>query len=127
MRVKGSLAIAGLLAAVCTTGLFDSPQARARTPFDGAWSVLVVTDQGTCDRAYRYALQIADGRVYYDNPSISVSGRVDGAGRVRVALNAGGQSASGYGRLAGKYGQGSWRGRSSGSECSGHWQAERRG
>ena len=127
IRVKRSVVFAGLLAAVCTTGLFDSPQARARTPFDGAWSVLVVTDQGACDRAYRYALQIADGRVFYDNSSISVSGQVDGAGRVRVALNGGGQSASGYGRLSGNYGEGSWSGRSSVSQCSGHWQAERRG
>ena len=44
--------------------LFGSPVATARTPFDGAWSVLIITDRGTCDRAYRYALRIADGRVF---------------------------------------------------------------
>ena len=37
--------------------------ALARTPFDGNWSVLIVTDAGDCDRAYRYALVIRDGRV----------------------------------------------------------------
>jgi hypothetical protein len=99
----------------------------ARTPFDGAWSVLIVTDQGTCDRTYRYALRIADGRVTYDDPSFTVSGGVEPSGRVRVGVSAGGQSASGYGRLNGNYGEGSWSGRSSTSQCSGHWQAEHRG
>jgi len=89
--------------------------------------VLIVTDRGTCDRAYRYALRIADGRVFYEDPSFSVSGGVDGAGRVRVAVSAGGQSATGYGRLSGNSGQGSWSGRPSTSQCSGHWEAERRG
>jgi hypothetical protein len=127
IRVKRSVILAGLSAIVFAANLLGSPRASARTPFDGTWSVLIVTDRGTCDRAYRYALRIADGRVYYDNPNFNVSGRVDGAGRVRVALSAGGQSASGYGRLSGNNGQGSWSGRSSASQCSGHWEAERRG
>ncbi len=125
--MKDSVILAGLAVIAVSTVLFGSAPATARTPFDGAWSVLVVTDRGTCDRAYRYALHIDNGRVSYDNPSISVSGHVDGAGRVRVALSAGGQTASGFGRLAGQYGRGSWSGRSSASQCSGHWEAERRG
>jgi hypothetical protein len=124
--MKRSVIVAGLSALLATAWLWASPSAVASTRFDGAWSVLIVTDQGTCDRAYRYALRIADGRVYYDDPSFSVSGGVDGAGRVQVGLSAGGQSANGYGRLSGNYGEGSWSGRSSTSQCSGHWQAERR-
>jgi hypothetical protein len=108
-------------------GLCMSSGATARMAFDGAWSVLIVTDRGTCDRAYRYALRIADGRVYHDDPSFSVSGGVDDTGRVRVGVSAGGQTANGYGRLSGNSGQGSWTGRSSTSQCSGHWEAERRG
>ena len=125
--MKRSLIVAGLLTMFLTDYLFSAPGAMARTPFDGTWSVLIVTDRGTCDRGYRYALRIADGRVYYDDPNFNVSGRVDGAGHVRVAVAAGGQSASGYGRLSGNYGQGSWSGHSSVSQCSGHWEAERRG
>lgn len=124
--MKDSVILVGLSAVVVTASLFGPASATARTPFDGAWSVLIVTDRGTCDRAYRYALHIDNGQVSYDNPSISVSGRVDAAGRVRVALSGGGQSASGFGRLAGNYGRGSWSGRSSISQCSGHWEAERR-
>jgi hypothetical protein len=125
--MKRGIVLAGFSALFLTICLFGSPIATARTPFDGAWSVLIITDRGTCDRAYRYALRIADGRVYYDDPSFSVSDGVDGGGRVRVGVSAGGQSASGYGQLSGNYGQGSWSGRSSTSLCSGHWEAERRG
>jgi hypothetical protein len=115
------------LAAIILGGLCASPHAIAATPYDGAWSVLIVTDHGTCDRAYRYALRIADGRVYYDDPSFNVSGSVNARGQVHVGVDAGGQSANGYGRLSGNFGEGSWSGRSSTSECSGHWEAERRG
>jgi len=125
--MKRSVILTGFSAAVVTASLFGLPQATARTAFDGAWSVLIVTDRGTCDRAYRYALRIDNGRVYYDNPNFSVSGGVDGAGRVRVGLGAGGQSATGSGRLSGNFGQGSWSGHSATSQCSGHWEAERRG
>jgi hypothetical protein len=125
--MKRAIVLAGFSSVFLTICLFGLPVATARTPFDGAWNLLIVTDRGTCDRAYRYALRIADGKVYYEDPSFSVSGGVDGAGRVRVAVSAGGQSASGYGQLSGNYGQGSWSGRSSTSQCSGHWEAERRG
>ena len=125
--MKRGIVLVGFSALSLTICLFGSPVAAARTPFDGAWNLLIITDRGTCDRAYRYALRIADGRVYYDDPSFSVSGGVDGAGRVRVGVSAGGQSASGYGQLSGNYGQGSWSGSSATSQCSGHWEAERRG
>ncbi len=125
--MKRSVILAGLSAAIMTAGWLGFAPVMARTAFDGAWSVLIVTDQGTCDRAYRYALHIADGHVSYDDPNFSVSGRVDGSGRVRVAVSAGGQTASGSGRLSGNYGRGSWSGHSSISQCSGHWEAERRG
>jgi hypothetical protein len=127
MWMKRGIVLAGFSALFLTICLFGSAVATARTPFDGAWNLLIITDRGTCDRAYRYALRIADGRVYYDDPSFTVSGGVDGAGRVRVGVSAGGQSANGYGQLSGNYGQGSWSGRSSTSQCSGHWEAERRG
>jgi hypothetical protein len=37
--------------------------ADAQSRFDGAWSVLIITDAGDCDRAYRYGVQIVRGRV----------------------------------------------------------------
>ena len=94
--------------------------------FDGTWSVSIVTDLGSCDRGYRYALRIANGRIFYDNPSFSVNGQVNARGQVSVTVSAGGQSASGIGRLSRDYGTGTWIGRSASDQCSGHWEAERR-
>jgi hypothetical protein len=118
---------AGVLAAAFLALPGGTSEALARGPYDGTWSVLIVTDSGTCDRAYRYALRIADGRVFYDDPSFNVSGHVDMRGNVSVGVSAGGQSANGSGHLSGDYGDGRWTGRSSTSACSGHWEAERRG
>lgn len=80
--------VALLLAA---SSLWTAPAAMARSSFDGRWSVLIVTDAGTCDRAYRYALNIINGRVTYDDPSFEVSGHVDARGHVSVSVAAGGE------------------------------------
>jgi hypothetical protein len=120
-----------LLAMLATLALgslpWTTPAAIARAGFDGNWSVLIVTDSGACDRAYRYALQIANGRITYPDQSIDITGHVDGHGHVYVRVNAGGQYASGSGRLYGNSGAGRWSGRGSTSACTGHWEAERRG
>jgi hypothetical protein len=107
--------------------LWIAPAAKARSAFDGNWSVLIVTDSGSCDRAYRYALQIMNGRITYPEQTINVTGRVDGRGHVHVLVSAGGQYASGYGRLSDGSGAGRWSGGGATSSCSGHWEAERRG
>ena len=107
--------------------LWIESAAAARTPYDGVWSVLIVTDSGTCDRGYRYELRISNGNVTYDDPSFRVSGRVVAGGRVSVTVARGDQQASGTGRLSRDYGQGLWRGGSPSAQCSGHWEAERRG
>jgi len=124
---KRSFILAGLAALLLGAALWTAPAARARTSFDGNWSVLIVTDSGTCDRAYRYALRIVDGRITYPDQAINVSGGVDAHGHVHVSVSAGGQHANGSGQLSSNYGQGHWSGASAGSRCSGYWQAERRG
>ncbi len=125
---KRSIVPATLVALVLTaSSLWTAPAAIARSSFDGHWSVLIVTDAGTCDRAYRYALNIINGRVTYDDPSFQVSGHVDARGHVNVTVAAGGERASGSGELSGDSGRGLWRGHSASSSCSGHWEAERRG
>jgi hypothetical protein len=108
------------------SALWAAQPATARGPFDGNWSVLVVTQHGGCDQAYRYAIHIVNGRVGYDDSSFTVSGNVDAGGHVRVSISAGGQGANGTGLLSGNSGQGNWRGQASNSACSGYWQAEKR-
>jgi len=100
----------------------------SRTSFDGSWSVLIITDAGTCDRAYRYGMRIAGGRLYYDGGmGVVLSGQVTSKGNVRVYLRQGDAVAQGSGRLSKSAGSGRWQGTSPTLRCSGHWQAERRG
>lgn len=107
--------------------LAAGPAAQARMAFDGNWSVSIITDSGeTCDRAYRYALHISDGRITYDDPAFTVSGSVAPNGQVRVVVRSGQQQAVGTGRLSGDSGEGQWSGQSPSARCSGHWEAERR-
>ena len=116
---------AGLLALVCAGA--TSHAATARTVYDGQWSVLIVTDHGNCDRAYRYGIQIVNGVVRYNGGGANLSGRVSSGGAVRVNLSSGGSAASGSGRLTRDGGGGTWRGHGSVGACSGNWSAERRG
>jgi hypothetical protein len=99
----------------------------AAPTFDGNWSVLIVTDSGQCDPAYRYGLVIRNGQVIYEgDASVNVAGRVSGNGAVNVRVSAGSQSANGTGRLSSVQGGGTWRGNGSSGTCSGRWSAERR-
>jgi hypothetical protein len=101
--------------------------ASARTIYDGAWSVLIVTMSGSCDPTYRYGVQIADGMVTYDGGGpITLQGRVTPKGAVRVLVTAGSQYADGSGKLTRNRGGGVWKGQGMSSACTGTWQAERR-
>jgi hypothetical protein len=96
--------------------------------FNGTWSVLIVTQAGTCDRAYRYSVQIVQGSVRYGGETpVTLTGGVDPGGRVAVSLSFGQASAGGSGRLSGDEGSGTWSGHTANARCSGYWEAERRG
>ena len=98
-----------------------------QSSFDGRWSVVIITDAGTCDRSYRYGLIVSRGRIVYDGDSgVIISGGVDRGGRVSVSLRYGEAAAQGSGRLSRSGGGGRWHGASSGARCSGRWVAERR-
>lgn len=115
-------------AAALAATLAVSTPAPARTAFDGAWSVLIVTDAGACERAYRYGVQIVNGRVLADGgAAASISGRVTPRGQVSVQVRQGDQHAVGSGQLTQMSGSGRWRGSSPGQACAGHWTAQRRG
>jgi hypothetical protein len=116
--------VAGL---ALVTAFFAPAPASARTPYDGKWSVLIVTRSGPCDQAYRYGLSIRDGAVFYEgSASVNVAGRVKNNGFVDVRVSAGSQGADGTGRLGKTYGEGKWRGIGSMGTCVGTWTAERR-
>jgi len=97
--------------------------ATSAPSYDGLWSVVIVTEQGTCDRAYRYPVRISKGSLVNagDSP-INITGKVGGNGSVTVTVSHGSKSATGSCRLGGTAGGGSWKG----GDCAGVWEAERR-
>jgi hypothetical protein len=119
---------AATLAAVALGAALLSSSSVARTAsFNGNWTVLVVTESGSCDRAYRYGVNVENGAVRYRGEAgVAVSGRVENDGRVTVSIGRGEQRAQGTGRLSGESGSGTWSGSSSSSQCRGRWEAERR-
>ena len=99
----------------------------AQANFDGSWSVLIITETGECDRAYRYGIRIERGQIVYSGEAgIAFTGRVESNGQVAATVRRGEQSATGSGRLAGSSGAGTWKGQSSTGACGGRWEAERR-
>jgi hypothetical protein len=114
--------------AILTASAFPAspaPITAAKQSFDGTWSVLIVTEKGTCDRAYRYPVRISNGSVgYAGEASFNVSGSVGPNGTVTVMVSKGNQSARGSGQLSASDGSGRWVAGS--GECSGTWTAERR-
>lgn len=100
--------------------------ASAATPYDGNWSVLIITQSGNCDAGYRYPLKIDNGKVVYAGASgFAVSGKVGSGGAVNVSISRGDNKASGSGKLTANGGSGKWSGGSASSACSGRWEAER--
>ena len=111
-------------AATLALGLVAAAAAVSATgSFDGKWSVVVVTEKGDCDRAYRYPIDIkGQNLVNAGNASFDISGKVAGDGAVAVKISYGDKSASGSGHLSGASGGGHW----AGGSCAGTWTAERR-
>ena len=104
-----------------------APQGAAAAGFDGRWTVLIITDSGTCDRGYRYEVAVENGQVrYVGGASVTLAGTVSHAGAVTVSISKGKQHANGTGKLGADAGVGRWSGQSSAGACAGRWEAERR-
>ena len=115
-----------LCIAVVSGLLLATPSFAQTTRFDGTWSVEVVTQQGACDRAYRYSIVIQNGRAHYGGPEqFDVRGQVRPNGSGSAEISRGQDKANVTGQLLGKSGTGTWR-TVGGRVCSGQWNAERR-
>ncbi len=121
------------LLTVCVAVSLASGQAHAQArvesqAFDGRWSVEVITQRGDCDRAYRYAVAVENGRVRYAGPEdFAVSGTVSANGAVRGVISRGNDRANVSGRLSGNHGSGTWTAAGGSRNCSGVWSADKRG
>jgi len=117
----GNIARASILAFVITVP--TAGIATAGSPYDGRWSLSIVTERGACDR-YNFPAQITNGQVTF--PGLAkANGRVTAQGAVRVFVSASGKSASGSGTMKVGSGSGRWTGQSGKDRCSGTWTAER--
>jgi hypothetical protein len=122
VRTMAAAAISGVIG----TGL-AGPAGAVTPKYDGNWSVLVITESGTCDRGYRYKVRVENGKVHYDGEAgVDVSGEVGNDGKLKVNIRRGDQGAIGTGKLSADSGSGEWQGQSATDKCSGRWQAERR-
>ena len=122
MRVSRFAAVAAGLVFLALSGA-----AQAQQKFDGRWSVLLETQKGECDKAYRYPIAVENGIVRSaGEASFNFTGKVASNGSVQGSVTAGQTRANVNGRLAGTSGSGTWT--ISGSRnCSGNWSAEKRG
>ena len=128
MRVV-PLAAAALTLSMIVVGPADAAKKRVNVPnkFDGQWSISIVTQEGPCDRAYRYGVQIVRGEAYYPGSDVQIRGSVSASGAVSGVISRGGDSAQVSGRLTtGGTGGGSW-GSAGPISCRGSWTATRRG
>jgi hypothetical protein len=122
--IKNSVILAALLAGAAIAG---QPHAAFAAIQDGNWSVLIVTEKGTCDRGYRYNVRVANGQVSYQSAAaINLAGTVAPDGAIKVSIKVGEKGANGTGRLSDNSGTGTWHGVGSSGTCAGHWEAERR-
>ena len=124
MNVSHTILRRTTLAALLGLGLATAAApVQATSNFDGKWSVVIVTEKGDCDRAYRYPIDIKNqSLVNAGSTSFDISGKVSGDGAVAVRIAYGDKSANGSGRLSGTSGEGHW----AGGACAGTWTAERR-
>jgi hypothetical protein len=125
-----SIALAAGLAAAALAATPASASSHASTQFDGLWSVVIITESGDCDRAYRYPVRIANGALRHadsGDQNFVISGQVQPNGSVHGSVQRDNSEAVAAGRLSAENGSGTWRGKGSTGVCSGRWEAERRG
>ena len=116
-----------ILAAYSIAATAIATSSAGAATHDGNWSVLVITEKGTCDKAFRYNVGVAGGQVRYQgDTAVNFNGTVAPNGAVKVNIRLGEQGANGTGRLSATSGAGTWRGVGSAGECTGRWEAERR-
>lgn len=120
-----------LIAALLILAGTDPTWAMPRGPsvpdrFDGTWSIEIITESGSCDRAYRYPVRIEHGVARLIGTPFTIRGNVAGNGTVRGSISNGTATADVRGRLGRDgFGAGTWV--SFGAlACRGHWNAERR-
>jgi hypothetical protein len=98
--------------------------AKPVTAYDGAWSLVFVTQRGACDPSYNFNVNVAGGIITHPN-LVRFRGRVTQSGVVHASVTVQDKHADGAGKLSRTAGQGRWNGYSGTARCSGYWTAQR--
>ena len=116
-KVASHLVVARI--ALCLLSLAATPAAASSAPYDGLWSVKIVTQKGTCDSGATVPIRVTNGSIASDLSVVKVSGQVASNGSLIVNVGHGLEHASGVGRLTDATGSGTWKG----GLCAGTWTA----
>jgi hypothetical protein len=112
------------LAAATLIVLLATPAAATVGSYDGAWSLVFVTQRGECDPNYSFDVNISNGIVSHPN-LVRLTGRVALNGSVHASVAVQDRFAAGSGKLTKTSGQGTWKGHSGSARCSGYWTARK--
>lgn len=125
MRIL-KIAAAALAGVIALSVPAEAKKVAVPNRYDGSWSIEVITEDGPCDRAYRYGVKVDRGQASYAGDDFDVRGRVSGNGSVKATISRGSDSANVVGRLGREgLGNGTWT-MAGPVRCSGRWNAERR-
>ena len=61
---------------LCALSLAATPAAASSSPFDGSWSVKIVTSKGTCDSGATVPIRVTNGAIASDLSIVKASGQV---------------------------------------------------
>jgi hypothetical protein len=112
------------LAALAAPGAAEARRIAGLGAYDGVWNVTFTPRAGNCHASNTVPFTVHGTRVSSAGGG-KVTGGINRAGSVAVAISVGLSHASGSGRLVGNGGAGRWSGLISGDRCSGVWQATR--
>ena len=98
-------------------------------PFDGAWSMMLVTTNGHCGKI-KIGMAVTGGRISATSGKfvmhkIALAGRISASGATKINGVAGPRQAISTGRFTRSKGVGKWNGTGPSGVCSGVWTAVR--
>jgi hypothetical protein len=121
--------ISGLAAAASLAALCLSSPAMAASPYDGSWTMQLVTTSGHCG-VINMGMAINGGHISATSGKfvmhkIALNGLIWGSGKTKINGVAGPRQAVGIGHFTKAKGSGKWNGTGPAGVCSGYWVAAR--
>jgi hypothetical protein len=108
---------------------FAAPATASRLPYDGSWTMVLVTTNGHCG-VIKIGMAVNGGHIsatsgkFVTHP-IQLAGIIYGSGQTKINGVAGPRQAVGVGRFTKAKGSGKWNGTGPSGVCSGVWVADR--